>query len=44
MAGIIKVAKKVWKTIATEYLENVYKCMPRRMVAVIAAGGHHTKY
>ena len=43
-AGIIKVAKKVWRAITTEYLENLYKSMPRRMAAVIAAGGRHTKY
>ena len=44
MAGIIKVAKKVWRTFTTEYLEDLYESMPRRMAAVIAAGGRHTKY
>ena len=44
MAGIIKVAKKVWRTFTTEYLEDLYESMPRRMAAVIAAGGCHTKY
>ena len=44
MAGIIKVAKKVWRAITTEYLENLYESMPRRMAAVKAAGGRLTKY
>ena len=43
-AGLIKVAKKDWRTITTEYLKNLYESMPRRMAAVIAAGGRHTKY
>ena len=43
-AGLIKVAKKVWRAITPEYLENHYDGMPRRMAAVIAAGGRHTKY
>ena len=36
--------KKVWRAVPPEYLENLYKSMPRRMAAVIAAGGRHTKY
>ena len=44
MAGIIKVAKKVWRAITPEYLENLYESMLRRMAAVIAAGVRHTKY
>ena len=43
-AGIIKVAKKVWRAITPEYLKNLYKSMTRRTAAVIAAGGRHTKY
>ena len=43
MAGIIEVAK-VWRAITPEYLENLYEIMPRRMAAVVAAGGRHTKY
>ena len=37
-------AKKVWRAITPEYLKNLYESMPRRMAAVIAAGGRHTKY
>ena len=44
MAGIIKVTKMVWRAITPEYLKNLYESMPRRMAAVIAAGGLHTKY
>ncbi len=44
MAGILKVAKKVWRAITPEYPENLYKSMPKRIVVVIAAGGCHTKY
>ena len=44
MAGIIKVAKKVWRAITPEYLENLYESMLRRRAAVIAAGVRHTKY
>ena len=44
MAGIIKVATKVWRAITPDYLENLYKSMPRRMAAVIATGGCRTKY
>ena len=42
--GMKKVMRKVWKGITTQYLQSVYKSMPRRMEAVIAAGGGHTKY
>ena len=30
----VKVAKKVWRAITTEYLENLYESMPRCMAAV----------
>ena len=39
-----KVAVKVWRTITPEYLDRLYHSMPRRMAAVIAAHGGHTKY
>ena len=39
-----KLAIKVWRTITPEYLERLYQSMPRRMAAVIAAHGGHTKY
>ena len=35
MAGL----RKVWNHITPEYLEGLYESMPRRMQAVIAAGG-----
>jgi len=34
----------VWRAITPEYLENLYESIPRRMAAVIAAEGCHTKY
>ena len=37
--GIKKVARKVWRAIIPEYLNSLYEFMPRRMAAVIAAGG-----
>ena len=43
MAGIIKVAKKVWRAITPECLENLYESMSRRMAAVVAAGGRPFK-
>ena len=42
--GIKKVARKVWRAIAPEYLNSLHESMPRRLAAVIAAGGGHTKY
>ena len=42
--GIKKVARKVWRAITPEYLNSLYESMPRRMAAVIAAEGGHTKY
>ena len=36
--------KKVWRAITPEYLNSLNESMPRRMAAVIAAGGGHTKY
>ena len=43
-AGIIKVAKKFWRAITAECLGNLFESMPRRMVAVRAAGGRHAEY
>ena len=42
--GIKKVARKVWRAITPEYFNSLYESVPRRMAAVIAAGGSHTKY
>ena len=42
--GMKKVVRRVWRGITTQYLQIVYESMPRRMEAVIAAGGGHTKY
>ena len=39
-----RIARKVWKGILSEYLNKIYKSMPRRMQAVIDAEGSHTKY
>ena len=39
-----KNARKVWQQVSPEYLEKLYESLPRRMEAVIAAGGGHTKY
>jgi len=44
MAGIIKVAKKVWRAVTPECFENLYESMPRRIAAMIAAGERHTNY
>ena len=43
MAGLRKIAMKVWYCIISEYLDSLYKSMPRQMLAVIAAG-EDTKY
>ena len=39
-----KNAKKEWWQVSVKYLEKLYESLPRRMEAVIAAGGGHTKY
>ena len=42
--GLKKIARRVWNTITPEYLEKLYESLPRRMAAVIASKGAHTKY
>ena len=42
--GRKKIARKVWKGITPEYLNNLYEAMPRHMQAVIDAKGGHIKY
>ena len=42
--GHKKIACKVWKGITPDYLNNLYKAMPRHMQAVIDAKGGHIKY
>ena len=44
VSSIIQIARKVWRQVSAEYLEKLYESLPRRMEAVIAAGGGHTKY
>ena len=39
-----KLAIKVLRTITTKYPERLYQLIPRRMAAVFAAQGGHTKY
>ena len=43
-AGLKKIAEKVWRRILSNYLKKLYESMPRRMEAVIASQGGHTKY
>ena len=42
--GLKKIARKVWRGVTTEYVDNLYQSMPRQMQAVIAAKGGYTKY
>ena len=42
--GLKKIARRVWNAITPEYLEKLYESLPRRMAAVIASKGAHTKY
>ena len=44
IVGQKKMARKVWRHVSAEYLEKLYESFSRRMEAVIAAGGGHTKY
>ena len=44
IAGLKRIAKKVWDNITPEYLQSLYESMPRRMQAVVDAQGGHTKY
>ena len=41
---LIRIARKVWKGIPSEYLKKIFKSMPRRMQAVIDAERGQTKY
>ena len=44
IAGLKKIARKVWRQVTPDYLEKLYESMPRQMEAVIQAQGGHTKY
>ena len=44
MAGLRKIAIRVWNRITLEYLEGLYKSMLRRIHAITAVGGGCTKY
>ena len=44
MAGLKKIAQKVWKNLKPDYVERLYASLPKQMEAVILAGGGHTKY
>ena len=39
-----KIAQKVWNNITPDYLQSLYKSMPRRIQAVVDTKGGHTKY
>jgi len=38
-----KVARRIWRGITQEYLQELYASMPKRMYAVIGVQGGHTK-
>ena len=42
--GLKKIARKVWKNLTPEYLNLLYKSIPRRLQDVAVAEGGHTKY
>ena len=42
--GHKKIARKVWKGITAEYLNNLYEAMPRHMQTVIDVKGGHIKH
>ena len=44
IAGLKRIAQKVWDNITPAYLQSLYESMPRRMQAVVDAQGGHTKY
>ena len=44
MAGLKKIAQKVWKNLKLDYVERLYASLPKRMEAVVLVGGGHTKY
>ena len=44
IAGLKRIAQKVWNNITLAYLQSLYESMPRRMQAVVDAQGGHTKY
>ena len=44
MAGLKKIAQKVWKNLKLDYVERLYASHPKRMEAVVLAGGGHTNY
>ena len=39
-----KIGPKVWRQVSEEYLEALYASWLRRMEALVAVGGSHTKY
>ena len=44
VAGLKKIARKVWRQVTPEYLNKLYESMLWRMQAVIRVQGGHTKY
>ena len=44
MAGLKKIALKVWKNLKPDYVERLCVSLPKRMEAVILVGRGHTKY
>ena len=42
--GLKKITHRVWRQVTPEYIHTLYESMPKRMTAVIQAGGTHTKY
>ena len=43
IAGLKRIAQKVWDNITPAYHQSLYKSMPRRMQAVVDAQGGHKK-
>ena len=43
IAGLKKIARKVWRGITRKYFKNLYPSMPNRIQAVVDNAGSHTK-
>ena len=43
-AGLKKIARWVWRQVTPQYIQTLYKSMPRRLTAAVQAQGSHTKY
>jgi len=42
--GLKMAIRRIWENLPVDYVQNLYKSIPRRISAVLQANGHITKY